>query len=550
MKTYINRKFSFLVAILLLIVFVIPVSGQDQMLGTIEIQVSGAEIAVPYFEKGLLLLHNFQYESAQKEFEMAQLMDPDIVMAYLGEAMCYSQGLWHYEDIKKGRGLLYKLGMTSTQRLAKAGTELEKGFIESLEILFAKDITLEKRHEQYLAYMELFYKKNPGNAEVAVFYSLALLEQSSAHPEENYEEKAQQVLKKVLDRFPDHPGALNLMIHASEGPDRAYKGLFAAQHYPVVVKKLPYAFHLPSHVYLDLGKWQDMVTANEQAWNLSRAIVKKNKLGLEALDYHSYWWLLYGYLQQGRYAKAAEIVKSMDRNVRYTNALSMRYHLAMMKAAFLVETGQWKDPISRIDVLTADFNIKTKALDFYIDGMSALASNDTDRAGWNVIQITDQKSVELSGGSKMHSDYYYCGSRSNAGIINNEQDLIATEVIRLELEAVLAMKMKDIDVALDFAKRASQLQNKYLSPFGPPVIVKPARELYGELLIDAGRAEAALLQFDLALRDAPNRTLSLLGKYHAYRKLGHKEKMADMKKMIKSNWEHADSDVLNRLNQL
>ncbi len=548
MKTYIYRKLSFLFANLFFIILVIPVSGQDQMLGTIEIQVSGAEIAMPYFRKGLLLLHNFQYESAQKEFEMAQLMDPDMVMAYWGEAMCYSQGLWHAEDIKKGRGLLYKLGMTQDQRLKKASTELEKGFIGSLEILYSKEGTLEKRHEQYQAYMESFYKSNPENAEVAVFYSLALLEQYPAHPEKNYGEKAQQVLKKVLDHFPDHPGALNLMIHASDGPDKAYKGAFAAQHYPLVVKNLPYALHLPSHIYLDLGKWQDLVTANEQAWNLSRAIVKKNRLGLEALDYHSFWWLLYGYLQQGRYEKAAAIVKSMDLNVRYTHTLRMRYHLAMMKAAFLVETEQWKDQISGIEVLTVDFNIKAKALGFYIDGMSALASNDTDRASWAIIQITDQKSVELSKGGKVHPDYYYCGGRSNAGVISNEQDLIATEVIRLELEAVLAIKMNDNDAALDFAKRASQLQDRYISPFGPPIIVKPARELYGELLIDAGQAEAALEQFDLALRDAPNRTLSLLGKYHAYRKLGQKEKMASMKKMIERNWEHADTDVIERLN--
>jgi len=549
MKTYSIRKLELLIAIIANLTIIISVSGQDKLLGTVEIDISGAEIAMPYFEKGLLLLHNFQYEQAQKEFEMAQLMDPDMVMAYWGEAMCYSQELWHIENTKKGRGLLYKLGMTSTQRLEKAETKLEKGFIESLEILYAKDVSPEKRHEQYRVYMESFYKEYPANAEVSVFYALALLERAPAHIGENYEEQAQQVLIKVLDRFPNHPGALNLMIHASDNPDRAYKGLFAAQHYPLVVKSLPYALHLPSHIYLDLGKWQDMVTANEQAWDLSRTIVKENKLGLVDLDYHSYWWLFYGYLQQGRYEKAAAMVKSMSQNVAYTNALSMRYHLAMMKGAFLVETGLWKDRISKIDVLTVDFNIKTKALCFYVDGMSALASNDIDRTGWSIIQITDQKSVEVSNGGKIHPDYYYCNGVSNAGIISKEQDLIAAEVIRLELEAVLAMKKKDIDVALDFAKRASQLQDKIVLPPGPPVIVKPARELYGELLIDAEQAEAALEQFDLALRVAPNRSLSLLGKYRAYRKLNQNEKMESMKKMIMSNWEQADTGVLERINQ-
>lgn len=549
MKTYSNRKFRFFVAIVTILTFIIPAFGQDKSLGIAEVKVSGAEIAMPYFEKGLLLLYSFQYEDAQKEFEMAQLMDPDMAMAYWGEAMCYSKGLWHIENTKKGRGLLYKLGMTTTQRLEKAATDIEKGFIESLEMLYAKDVILDKRHEQYMDYMGSFYNKYPANAEIAVFYALALLERSPMHVAEDYESKAQKVLQKVLDRLPDHPGALNLMIHASDSPDKAYKGLFAAQNYPIVVNSLPYALHLPSHIYLDLGRWQDMVTANEQAWNLSRSIVKKDKLGLEDLDYHSYWWLLYGYLQQGRYEKAATMVKSISQNVAYTNALNMRYHLAMMKGAFLVETGLWKDRISKIDVLTVDFNIKTKALCFFIDGMSALALNDIDRTGWSIIQITDQKSVEVSGGGEIHPDYYYCNGESDAGIVSKEQDLIASEVIRLELEAVLAMKKKDIDLALDFAKRASQLQDKFVLPPGPPIIVKPARELYGELLTDAGQPEAALEQFDLALRMAPNRTLSLLGKYRAYRALDKKEKMASMKKMIKSNWEHADPGVWERLNK-
>ena len=94
----------------------------------INFQATGDEVAQPYFIKGMLLLHNFEYADAAQEFEMAQLLDPNFVMAYWGEAMCYNQPLWFLQDFKKGKGALYKLGVKASERLDKAKTELEKEF--------------------------------------------------------------------------------------------------------------------------------------------------------------------------------------------------------------------------------------------------------------------------------------------------------------------------------------------------------------------------------------------------------------------------------------
>ncbi len=548
MKKYIITKRIFLAFMLVLFSCAFPATGQDQLSGKVKFEVSGADISKPYFIKGLLLLYNFQYELARKEFEMAQLMDPDMTMAYWGEAMCFYEGVWHMEDYIKGRAALYKLGMTPEQRLKKAPTDREKGFIESIEKLYAKEGSLYERHENFLDYMESFYRKYPDDADIALFYSEALLERMPFHRNENFAGKAQNILQKILKMHPDHPGALNLMIHASDAPERAYKGSFAAEHYPVVMKELPYALHLPSHVYLDLGKWSEMVRANEQSWSLSEKIFKKDKKKIEDWDYHTYWWLLYGYLQQGRYEKAADMVRTMHMYTRYSNSVRMRYILAMMKAAYLVETGDWNNAVSAIEVITTNFNIKTKALCFYIEGMTSLSKGDVDRTAWKINQITDQKSMEMSfAESKPHPDYFYCGGRPDTGILDNEQDLMATDVMRLELEAVLAMKKNKKDEALDFAKQAADLQDKVFLPPGPPIIVKPAHELYGELLLKVGRQEDAIGQFDRSLRSAPNRTLSLLGKYKAYRQLGQKDKMLSMEKMIKSNWEEADPGIPDRL---
>ncbi|MCK5369742.1 MAG: hypothetical protein KAQ62_14375, partial [Cyclobacteriaceae bacterium] len=91
--------------------------SQEYQLGKINFQASGDEVAQPYFIKGMLLLHNFEYVDAAQEFEMAQLLDPNFVMAYWGEAMCYNQPLWFQQDIGKGKGALYKFGVKAPERL-------------------------------------------------------------------------------------------------------------------------------------------------------------------------------------------------------------------------------------------------------------------------------------------------------------------------------------------------------------------------------------------------------------------------------------------------
>ena len=93
-------------SIFLILLFLIcaDTKSQEINLGKINFQATGDEVAQPYFNKGMLLLHNFEYADAAQEFEMAQLLSPNFVMAYWGEAMCYNQPIWFQQDYEKGKG--------------------------------------------------------------------------------------------------------------------------------------------------------------------------------------------------------------------------------------------------------------------------------------------------------------------------------------------------------------------------------------------------------------------------------------------------------------
>ena len=91
--------------------------------------VIGKNEAIPVFQSGLRLLHNFEYEDAAEAFIEAQKLDRDFTMAFWGEAMTYNHAVWGDLDIEKARIALNKLGKTREERAGKAKSKLEKDFI-------------------------------------------------------------------------------------------------------------------------------------------------------------------------------------------------------------------------------------------------------------------------------------------------------------------------------------------------------------------------------------------------------------------------------------
>ncbi len=88
------------------------------------------------FIRGLLLLHSFEFEDAREAFQSAQKIDPDFAMAYWGEAQTHNHAIWQRQDFDAARAALSKLGATPEARYAKAGTERERGYLRSLDVLY------------------------------------------------------------------------------------------------------------------------------------------------------------------------------------------------------------------------------------------------------------------------------------------------------------------------------------------------------------------------------------------------------------------------------
>jgi len=337
---------------------------QDQ-LGVVEFAVTGKAEAQPFFEKGLLLLHSFEYADAAQAFRKAKELDPNFAMAYWGEAMTYNHSLWRYQDFESADSVLHLLGVTADERVAAAQTQLEKNFIAGVNILYGEGDKV-ARDSSYAVHMGELYQKYPGNNEVAAFYSVALIGSVPVGRDTNVYGHAADIAKEVLVRNPKHPGALHYMIHAYDDPDHASLAMQSADAYAVVAPDAGHALHMPSHIYLASGLWDKVVSSNEASW--AAGLDRKERLNLnnDALNYHAFHWLLYGYLQQDRTADAKMLVEEMQIYCDSLPSARARSHLIFLKTTYAVETSDYTGDVASIEVQQNDLNISTRALNHFI----------------------------------------------------------------------------------------------------------------------------------------------------------------------------------------
>jgi hypothetical protein len=476
-------------------------------LGEIKFEVTGKPEAQPAFIKGMLLLHSFEYTDAAEAFQEVKTLDPDFVMAYWGEAMTHNHPLWQEQNFDKGIEILNALDPTPEGRIVKAKTDIEKDFIGGINILYGPGDKA-TRDSIYAEYMETLYKKYPGNDEVASFYSLALNGWGTTDTDKKIMEKAATIANEVLARNPNHPGALHYVIHAYDDPKYAELALATANKYAEVAPDAGHALHMPTHTYLALGQWDKVVSSNIVSWDAERARKERKKLDNNALAYHAYHWLQYGQLQLGEKDKAKAMVDSMQAYCTALPSPRARAHMILLKSTYLAETNEYTNPIADITPDQRDLNIVTRAKNYFVTGMAAYQKKNKTGLDSAILQLANERVIEslkVSGtGVRM------CGNVGRS--LATKTDLLEAETMELELRAMRAWLDKDASTTEDYLMKATAMHAQAGYSYGPPNIVKPAYEMYGEWLLENNRPKEALGQFEMSLKLAPNKRLSVLGK--------------------------------------
>ena len=519
--------------------------GRPGKLGTVAFPASCSNHAQANFLRGVAALHSFWYEVALDEFRESTTIDPNCTMGYWGEAMAHNHPLWgDPQETEEARKVLAKIN--NTPKL----TSREFAYLQAVKVLYGEG---EKpvRDRAYSAAMEKLSRDYPNDIEAALYYALSLMGTVGAEDPAGLQIRlrAGAIASDVYQKNPNHPGAAHYILHAYDDPEHAAQALPAARRYAEIAPEAPHALHMPSHIFLQLGMWPEAAASNEASWTASDQWVKQKNLPISKRDYHGLHWLLYMYLQQGRYGKAEELLNVMRQSLAEfpkddpRNLMFGTFTYASMTAAFVAETERWDaakhllgSPQAKMEDAKSQaggspnlaYVVVPQIPAIFTRGLAAAAQGLRDAQKYRAELATIRE--EQSGAKEPFI----------------AQVVKMTEIQELEIAALINVAKSDFDDAIKTMKHATALEEAMPPPSGPPTVIKPPHELFGEILLRAGHPKEAAQQFATSLLRHPNRARSLLGAARAAAKNGDPRGAAHAYAQFSRQWQQGDAKLPER----
>jgi hypothetical protein len=453
----------------------------------------------------MLYQHSFWYRASQRTFEDVLKADPDCGIAYWGIALSL---LWNPHVAPPSKNLAEGAAAIAKGKSLSARTARERDYLDALAVMYADFDKVDHRTRivAYAKAMEQLAQRYPNDDEAQIHYALAL--NTSASPaDKTYASqlKGAAILEPISQRQPEHPGVAHYLIHLYDYPPIAEKGLDAARRYAKIAPAAAHAQHMPSHIFTRVGYWSESIASNAEAARVAKE-AKDFHDQLHAMDYQ-----VYAYLQLGQDAKAKAVMEDEAGVAGFTETfLPGPYALAVSPARFAVERGDWK-AAAELQVRPSPL-AQVQAITYFARALGAARSGNPDAAKADIAKL-----AELRDKLRDAKDAYW-----------SEQVDIARQVATAW---VLYAEGKRDD-ALNAMSAAADAEDKTEKHPVTPGVPKPARELYGVMLLESGKPAEALAAFEATLKKEPNRLGATAGAAKAAEKAGDNAKAQEYYRQV------------------
>ena len=455
-------------------------------LGTVNFETSCQPATRAEFNRAMALLHSFEFGPAIEGFNKVLGVDPNCAIAYWGIALSH----WSNPFAGVKAGPLLDRGLAAAQKGLATGTPTprEKAYLNAVNQLYANASTIPHRDRTvaYAKAMEGVQRDYRDDIEARIFYALAL-DQTALPTDKTYavQLQAAEILEPLWKKFPDHPGLAHYIIHTYDVPMLAPKAVNAAHRYAVIAPSSPHALHMPSHTFTRVGSWQESVDANIKSEQES---IRLNVIGeaLHAMDYQAY-----AYLQMAQDKKAAALLERVRGVAAKINdpgvvqgaapPVAGPYARNAVAARYALERAAWSEAAALQPIASpfpyADAILHfARAIGLARSGKPADASADVDK----LAALRDA----------LKADAYWSGQ---------------VEIERQIATAWIAFASGRKDEGLQLLRAAADAEDATDKAAISPGPIAPARELLGEMLLEAGNAKDALVAFEATMKKEPNR---------------------------------------------
>src|ERR1700694_5672428 len=507
--------------------------GNSEKLGTVQFATSCNEAAQKDFNRGVALLHSFQFSRAIEGFHAVLGEDATCGIAYWGIALSdwsnpFAPGMKDKSQLQAGRE------SAEHGKTVGAKTEREREYLAAVGKLYS-DYEGTPQRARLIAYRDAMGEvsaKYPEDHEAKIFYALAIA--ASEDPaDKTYAGrlKAGAILEKLFEEEPSHPGLAHYIIHTYDVPALAGRGLVAARRYSEIAPDAPHALHMPSHTFTRTGYWQESIDSNIAAAAAARREAQTAE-ELHASDYE-----IYAYLQTGQDEAARRMVDSLPEIASRFDPKTMLsgaggpavgyFALAAIPARYALERQDWRQAV-QLPLRDTPFP-HTDAMTWFARGLGAARLGQAPAANESAT-VLQQIRERLS---KASENYW---ARQ-------------VEIQELAVRAWAALAAGKKEEALRQMKSAAELEDGTEKSAVTPGPLAPARELLGEMLLEVNEPARALEQFEATLKKEPGRFRALYGAAHAAQLSGSRESSQKYFRELLKVCAHADKPARSELEE-
>ncbi len=519
-----------------------PADAQAPLLNGItvhrrKITTNSAE-AQRYFDQGLNLVFAFNHDEAIRSFTEAAKFDPACAMAWWGIALCHGPHI-NNPVMDEPRSAAACEALSKAQAHCESASPVEQALIRALASRYAEDImqNIEQRealNRAYAAAMQDVQKRFDQDPDVAVLCAEAIMD---LRPWDLWSDDGQPrpetpqvltLLEAVLARQPNHPGANHLYIHAVEASPHPEQGIAAADRLRTLMPGSGHMVHMPSHIYVRIGKWSQAADQNDRAILVDatyrQASPRQDFYQIYML--HNPHFLAFTCMMEGRRADALRAARSMLGSMPAEfrmNSAALADPFLSIEYQVLVRFGQW-DEVLRLPTPSENLPITT-AMWHFARATALAAKGDIGAA---------------EDGQRRFRQAVAAVPEDAVGAINKAHDIL--RVGQHTLAGEIAFQTGDLETAVA-ELRQGVLAEEALLYMEPPEWIQPVRHSLGAVLIAAHRWKEAEEVYRADLVQWPENGWALYGLARALRGLGDDPQAAEVERRFQAAWSRADTKV-------
>ncbi|HEX5387387.1 MAG TPA: hypothetical protein VFW66_11835 [Gemmatimonadales bacterium] len=487
-------------------------------LGTVHFETSCSPVVAPAFDRGVALLHSFEFGASARAFREVLASDSTCAMAYWGLAL----GRWGNPMATGNRDAAQleagRRAADAAARFDERATERERGYVTAVARLYAdyERVGQEARVAEYERAMAALVARQPADTEAKIFHAIALV--ASAPPtDKSYARqlRAGATLEALWKVHPNHPGLAHYIIHAYDYPALAARADAAARRYARIAPAAAHALHMPSHTFTRVGEWDASVATNR------RSIEAALRSGSIAEALHASDYVEYALLQMRRLSGARAVLGSLpslearlDPNAVTGAAPGSAglFALAAIPARYALERRDWA-AAARLAPRATSFQW-TEAMTYFARALGASHTGDvvTARASIDSLAAIEQR-------LRKEGEGYWA-----------EQVAIQRLGARAWFERANGRDNVALAAMREAATREDATEKSAVTP-GP---LAPARELLADMLLELRRPAEALAEYRATLRREPNRYHALDGARRAAAAAGDRASEADYTRRLRA----------------